>query len=91
MTARNPLPLAAGIGNLTLASTVTVSLLLGMVFVLGLAVMLIVDSADPVIGLLKAIITTIVVNSIVFFFGSLHHGYDPRGALSNSLGFFGRY
>lgn len=67
MTARNPLPLAAGIGNLTLASTVTVSLLLGMVFVLGLAVMLIVDSADPVMGLFKAIITTIVVNSIVFF------------------------
>jgi len=67
MTARNPLPLAAGIGNLTLASTVTVSLLLGMVFVLGLAVMLIVDSADPVMGLLKAIVATIVVNSIVFF------------------------
>jgi Zn-dependent protease with chaperone function len=67
MTARNPLPLAAGIGNLTLASTVTVGLLLGMVFVLGLAVLLIIDSADPAMGLFKAIVTTIVVNSIVFF------------------------
>ena len=68
MTARrNPLPLAAGIGNLTVASTVTVSLLLGMVLVLGLAVLLIVDSANPGMGLLKAIIITIVFNGIVFF------------------------
>ncbi|WP_448381369.1 zinc metalloprotease HtpX [Gloeomargarita sp.] len=67
MIARQPLPLAAGIGNLALASTVTLGLLVGMVFTLGLAVLLIIDSADPTKELLKAIVITIVVNGIVFF------------------------
>ncbi|MEN9218560.1 MAG: M48 family metalloprotease [Gloeomargarita sp. DG_2_bins_126] len=67
MTARRPLPLAAGIGNLTLASTVTLGLLLGMVFVLGLAVFLIIDSSNPALGLLAAIISTVLFNGVVFF------------------------
>ena len=67
MTARRPLPLAAGIGNLALASTVTLGLLLGMVFVLGLAFFLIIDSSNPALGLLAAIIITILFNGVVFF------------------------
>ncbi len=67
MIARNPLPLAAGIGNLALASTVTLGLLVGMVFTLGFAVLLIIDSADPAKGLLEAMVLTIFVNGIVFF------------------------
>ncbi|MCS7226134.1 MAG: hypothetical protein NZ821_03995, partial [Gloeomargarita sp. SKYB31] len=66
MTARNPLPLAAGSGSLSLASTVTLSLLAGMVLVLSLAVVLIVDSSHPGLGLLASIVITVLVNGLVF-------------------------
>ncbi len=67
MTSRTPIPLAAGVGSLILASTVTLGLLLGMVLVLGLAVIFILDSSNPALGLLAAIVITILFNGVVFF------------------------
>ncbi|APB34781.1 peptidase M48 Ste24p [Gloeomargarita lithophora Alchichica-D10] len=67
MTSRTPIPLAAGVGSLVLASTVTLGLLLGMVLVLGLAVILILDSSHPALGFFAAIVITILFNAIVFF------------------------
>ena len=58
----------AGIGgNLAMASGITFSLLLGMVFVLCLGVLLILDSQNPGVGLTLAIVFTLLFNAAVFF------------------------
>ncbi|MDJ0703209.1 MAG: M48 family metalloprotease [Leptolyngbyaceae cyanobacterium MO_188.B28] len=58
----------AGIGgNLAIASGITFSLLLGMVFVLCLGVLLILDSQNPGLGLIISIVFTLLFNGIVFF------------------------
>lgn len=54
-------------GSLALASGVTIALLFGMVFVLGLSIALINDSSDPVKGLAIAISITIAFNFAAFF------------------------
>ncbi|MTJ48857.1 zinc metalloprotease HtpX [Dolichospermum sp. UHCC 0259] len=54
-------------GSLVLASSVTIALLFGMVFVLGLSIALINDSSDPVKGLAIAISITIAFNFAAFF------------------------
>ncbi|MTJ10053.1 zinc metalloprotease HtpX [Anabaena sp. UHCC 0204] len=58
-------------GSLTLASGVTIALLFGMVFVLGLSVVLITNSSDPGTGLAIAIGITLVFNLAAFFFSPL--------------------
>ncbi|MCS7293424.1 MAG: M48 family metalloprotease [Gloeomargarita sp. SKYBB_i_bin120] len=79
MTARNPLPLAAGSGSLSLASTVTLSLLAGMVLVLSLAVVLIVDSSHPELGLLASIVITVLVNGLVFLLAPFSMDWMQQG------------
>ena len=54
-------------GSLALASTVTIGLLFGMVFVLGLVIVLILDSKNPGIGFIAAVLITIVFNTAAFF------------------------
>jgi Zn-dependent protease with chaperone function len=54
-------------GSLSLASGVTIALLFGMVFVLGLSLVLITTSNDPVTGLAIAIAITLVFNTAAFF------------------------
>ncbi|MEA5578261.1 zinc metalloprotease HtpX [Anabaena sp. UHCC 0451] len=54
-------------GSLALASGVTIALLFGMVFVLGLSLVLITNSSDPVTGLAIAIGITLVFNLAAFF------------------------
>ncbi|NER32476.1 MAG: M48 family metalloprotease [Oscillatoria sp. SIO1A7] len=54
-------------GSLALASTVTISLLFGMVLVLSLALILIVGSDNPGTGLQMSIAITIAVNLGMFF------------------------
>lgn len=54
-------------GSLVLASAVTIALLWGMIFVLGLSLVLITNSSDPVTGLAIAIGITIVFNLAAFF------------------------
>ena len=54
-------------GSLALASGVTIALLFGMVFILGLSIALISNSSDPVMGLAIAISITIVFNFAAFF------------------------
>jgi len=61
------LSLASVAGNLALASGVTISLLFGMVLVLSLAVVFILDSNDPTIGLAIAVTITLVFNVAAFF------------------------
>jgi Zn-dependent protease with chaperone function len=53
-------------GNLFLASGITLSLLFGMVMVLALSLLLIQDSQNPTLGLMIAIVITILFNGIVF-------------------------
>ncbi|MGM3304772.1 M48 family metalloprotease [Anabaena sp. WFMT] len=55
-------------GSLALASGVTIALLFGMVFVLGLSLVLIASSSDPVTGLAIAIAITLIFNLAAFFF-----------------------
>lgn len=55
-------------GSLALASGVTITLLFGMVFVLGLSLVLITDSSDPGGGLAIAIGITLIFNLAAFFF-----------------------
>ncbi|MEA5554068.1 zinc metalloprotease HtpX [Anabaena cylindrica UHCC 0172] len=55
-------------GSLALASGVTIALLFGMVFALGLSVVLIATSSDPVTGLAIAIGITLIFNLAAFFF-----------------------
>ncbi len=58
----------AGVGgNLALASTVTICLMSGMVLVLGLAIVFIVGSDNPVTGLGIAIAITLIFNVAAFF------------------------
>lgn len=59
--------IAATAGNLSLASFVTVSLLVGMVLVLALAILLIIDNSNPAAGLAAAIAIAIAFNAAVFF------------------------
>lgn len=54
-------------GNLALASGVTIALLFGMVFVLGLSLILIYNSSDPMTGLAIAIAITLIFNTAAFF------------------------
>ncbi len=53
--------------NLAFASSITLSLLAGMVLVLSLTVLLIIDSANPTQGLLLSIAITLLFNALVFF------------------------
>lgn len=55
------------VGSLALASTVTLSLLGGMVFVLCLALIFIADSQHPQIGLLIALGLTLIFSLVSFF------------------------
>ncbi|WP_448574406.1 M48 family metalloprotease, partial [Trichothermofontia sp.] len=58
----------AGVGSsLALASTVTLSLLFGMVFALILSLILIQDSTNPTLGLGIAVVLTILFNLVSFF------------------------
>jgi Zn-dependent protease with chaperone function len=61
------LMLARFAGSLALASTLTLSLLGGMVLVLCLASLLILDSKQPGIGLALAIMMTLIISLLVFF------------------------
>lgn len=54
--------------NLSLASGVTVSLLLGMVLVLVMGVFLIAGSENPALGLGLAVVVTLSINAALFFF-----------------------
>jgi hypothetical protein len=54
-------------GSLVLASGVTLTLLFGMVFVLGLALVFIVNSDAPVNGLAIALAITVIFNLAAFF------------------------
>jgi Zn-dependent protease with chaperone function len=54
-------------GNLALASTVTLGLLGGMVFALFVALVFILGSENPGLGLLIAIGLTVLFNTVVFF------------------------
>ena len=54
-------------GSLALASGVTLTLLFGMVFVLGLALVFIVNSDAPVNGLAIALAITVIFNLAAFF------------------------
>jgi Zn-dependent protease with chaperone function len=61
------LAIAAVGGNLVLASTLTLSLMAGMVFVLCVAIVFILNSDDPVAGLGIAIGLTILFSVLSFF------------------------
>lgn len=61
----------AGGGKLILASTVTLSLLFGMVLALLLAVIFIVQSPNPTVGLAIAIAMTVAFNLLSFFFSPI--------------------
>ncbi|MGI2906893.1 M48 family metalloprotease [Tolypothrix sp. VBCCA 56010] len=54
-------------GSLALASGVTLTLLFGMVFVLGLALVFIVNSDAPINGLAIALVITLIFNLAAFF------------------------
>ncbi|WP_341527855.1 zinc metalloprotease HtpX [Nostoc sp. UHCC 0302] len=54
-------------GSLVLASGVTMTLLFGMVFVLGLSLVLILSSSDPLQGLAIAIGIALIFNILAFF------------------------
>ncbi|WP_013323123.1 M48 family metalloprotease [Gloeothece verrucosa] len=54
-------------GGLALASTVTISLLFGMLFVTSLSLIFILESNDPALGLIISITLTIVFSLVSFF------------------------
>jgi Zn-dependent protease with chaperone function len=54
-------------GSLALASTVTLGLLGGMVFALMVALIFILGSENPGVGLVIAIVLTVLFNGVVFF------------------------
>jgi Zn-dependent protease with chaperone function len=53
--------------NLALASSITIALLVGIVFSLVTATIFIVNSPNPILGFGTAVIVTIIVNAIIFF------------------------
>ncbi|MEA5516489.1 zinc metalloprotease HtpX [Nodularia sp. UHCC 0506] len=55
-------------GNLVLASAVTMTLMFGMVLVLGLSLVFILGSDNPLQGLMIAIAITLIFNIAAFFF-----------------------
>lgn len=61
------LTMASVAGNLALASGVTISLLVGMVLVLSLALVFILDNHNPTIGLAIALAITVIFNIAAFF------------------------
>ena len=65
------LSLASFAGSLSLASGITISLLFGMVLVLALAVIFILESPNPLVGLFTAVVFTLVFNIAAFFFSPL--------------------
>jgi Zn-dependent protease with chaperone function len=64
-------PIAKTAANLTLASSITLIGLLGMVLTVGLSVFLIMTGENPLTGLIFSIIITIVFNTAVFFLSPL--------------------
>ncbi len=54
-------------GNLALASSITIALLVGIVFSLVTATIFIVNSPNPILGFGVAVIITVLVNAIIFF------------------------
>lgn len=62
-----PLTLASFAGNLTVASTVTVGLLLGMVFVLSLAMIASLEGGFSFAYLIFSILVTLAFNGLIFF------------------------
>ncbi len=62
-----PLMLAGFAGHLTLASTVTLGLLLGMVFVLSLAIISTLEGGFSFDALISSILATLIFNGLVFF------------------------
>ncbi|MFN5966412.1 MAG: peptidase M48, partial [Pseudanabaena sp.] len=54
-------------GNLALASSITIALLVGIVFSLVTATIFIVNSPNPILGFGVAVIVTVLVNAIIFF------------------------
>jgi Zn-dependent protease with chaperone function len=65
-------------GNLALASGVTITLLFGMVFVLGLGLVLITTSSNPLTGLVIAIFATLIFNTAAFFLSPLLMDFTQR-------------
>lgn len=65
------LALAGVAGNLALASSVTIALLIGMVLVLSLALVFILGSDNPTVGLAIAVGITILFNLAAFFLSPL--------------------
>ncbi len=61
------LAMAAMAGNLALASSVTITLLLGMVFVLILSIQFIIASENPQLGLTFSLILALIFNVGIFF------------------------
>lgn len=57
--------------NLALSSTVTIGLLFGMVLVTTLSLLLIQGQEDPTIGLISAVLITVIVNLAIFLFAPL--------------------
>ncbi|MBD2178061.1 M48 family metalloprotease [Pseudanabaena sp. FACHB-1998] len=55
------------VGNLALASSITIALLVGIVFSLVTATIFIVNSPNPILGFGTAVIVTVIVNAIIFF------------------------
>ncbi len=62
-----PLQAAAGTGNLVLASTVTMGLLVGMVLALVTGVVWILGSENPLVGFGIAVTITLLFNGLFFF------------------------
>ncbi|NMF58172.1 zinc metalloprotease HtpX [Pseudanabaena yagii] len=54
-------------GNLAFASSITIALLVGIVFSLVTATIFIVNSPNPILGFGVAVIVTVLVNAIIFF------------------------
>lgn len=61
------LAMAAMAGNLALASSVTITLLLGMVLVLILSIQFIIASENPQLGLTFSLILALIFNVAIFF------------------------
>ena len=54
-------------GNLALASSITISLLVGIVFSLVTATIFIVNSPNPILGFGVAVVVTLIINALIFF------------------------